>query len=132
MVIGNSIYAFYTITAKPHQGIVFPAEQQMSSRNYSRKKTRQRPRLYSLPKNITPKKVGKILDRLNSLNSVDEIISVLEAYAGQKVLGDRLARRILNTRLSMGKFNDLKQIATVAGIGQGKFTAIICALYEYN
>ena len=66
------------------------------------------------------------------MNSADEIINILEIYAGQKVLGTRLAHRIINTKLSMGKFNDLQQIATVAGIGRGKLATIIYALSKYN
>ena len=104
----------------------------MTKRNHRLKKPRQNLQLCPVPRNITLERADRILNRLNSLNSADEIMSALKTYSGQKVLGMRIAQRILKTRAEVGKFDDLKQIALVPGIGLLRFSAILQALCDSN
>jgi DNA uptake protein ComE-like DNA-binding protein len=71
---------------------------------------------------------SKILDRLNSLNSAEELMSVAGSYAGRNVLGIVIAQRIFNMKTKIGKFQDLNQVATVPGIGRKRFIIIMSAL----
>jgi hypothetical protein len=79
-------------------------------------------------KNINSETSSKILDRLNSLNSAEEIASVVATYAGQRVLSIRIAQRILSMKEELGRFQHLQQVAAVPGIGTKRFTSIINAL----
>ncbi len=84
--------------------------------------------VYSGLKNVNSETASKILDRLNSLNSAEEIASVVATYAGQRVLSIRIAQRILGTKEELGRFQALKQVAAVPGIGTKRITSIINAL----
>lgn len=79
-------------------------------------------------KNVNSEISSKILDRLNSLNSAEQIASVVATYAGQMVLSIRIAQRIISRKEELGRFQDLQQVAAVPGIGDRKFTSIINAL----
>jgi len=79
-------------------------------------------------KNVNSETSSKILDRLNSLNSAEEIASVVATYAGQRVLSIRIAHRLFSMKEELGRFQDLQQLAAVPGIGAKKFTSIINAL----
>jgi hypothetical protein len=78
-------------------------------------------------KNVNLETSSKILDRLNSLNSAEEISSVVATYAGRRVLSIRIAQRICSMKEELGRFQDLQQVAVVPGIGPKKFTSIINA-----
>ncbi|MCK4786052.1 MAG: hypothetical protein KAV87_20005 [Desulfobacteraceae bacterium] len=82
------------------------------------------------PKNVALEKTSKIIDRLNSLNTADDIANVVKTYAGQRVLGNRVAQRILDRKRELGRFEDLKQVEYVGGIGIKKFTTLIYALAD--
>jgi hypothetical protein len=84
--------------------------------------------VYSGLKNVNSETASKILDRLNSLNSAEEIASVVATYAGQRVLSIRIAQRIFGTKEELGGFQELKQVAAVPGIGSKRITSIINAL----
>ena len=84
--------------------------------------------VYSGLKNVNSETASKILDRLNSLNSAEEIASVVATYAGQRVLSIRIAQRIIGTKQELGRFQELKQVAAVPGIGTKRITSIINAL----
>ena len=79
-------------------------------------------------KNVNSEISSKILDRLNSLNSAEQVASVVATYAGQTVLSIRIAQRMINRKEELGRFQDLQQVAAVPGIGDRKFTGIINAL----
>jgi hypothetical protein len=79
-------------------------------------------------KNVNSEISSKILDRLNSLNSAEQVASVVATYAGQTVLSIRIAQRMINRKEELGRFQDLQQVAAVPGIGDKKFTSIINAL----
>ncbi len=83
---------------------------------------------YLRPKDVTPENAKRILDSLNSLKTADELSSLIVDYAGQKVLSIRVAQRILNKKVELGRFQDLHQVATVQSIGTKTFTAIIYSL----
>lgn len=84
--------------------------------------------IYWWPKNINSETSNKILDRLNSLNSAEELASVVATYAGRRVLSIRIAQRIFGIKEELGRFQDLRQVAAVPGIGTKRFTSIINAL----
>lgn len=84
--------------------------------------------IYWWPKNLNSETSSKILDRLNSLNSAEEIAGVVAIYAGQRVLSIRIAQRIFGMKEELGRFQDLRQVAAVPGIGTKRFTSIINAL----
>lgn len=84
--------------------------------------------VYSGLKNVNSETSSKILDRLNSLNSAEEIASVVATYAGQRVLSIRIAQRIFSTKEELGRFQELRQVAAVPGIGIKRITSIINAL----
>lgn len=79
-------------------------------------------------RNISSETSSKILDRLNSFNSAEEMARVVATYAGQRVLSVRIAQRIFSMKEKVGKFQDLQQVAIVPGIGIKKFTSIMNAL----
>jgi len=83
-------------------------------------------------RNVNPETSSKILDRLNCVNSAEEIASIVAThagtYAGQRVLSIRIAQRIFSMKKELGRFQDLQQLASVPGIGTKKFTSIINAL----
>ena len=84
--------------------------------------------VYRNPTNISSETSSKILDRLNSFNSAEEMARVVAAYTGQRVLSVRIAQRVFSMKEKVGKFQDLQQVAIVPGIGIKKFTSIINAL----
>lgn len=78
-------------------------------------------------KNVNSETSSKILDRLNSLNSAEEIASVVATYAEQRVLSIRTAQRIFSMKEELGRFQSLQQVAAVPGIGAKRFTSIMNA-----
>lgn len=86
--------------------------------------------VYLGPNMLTSEEASAILDKLNSLNSAAEIKSVLGTYGGQRVFGNRIAQRILNTKAQVGEFQSLNQIAAVPGIGCKRFNTILSALAD--
>jgi hypothetical protein len=84
--------------------------------------------VHSVSKIVNLKEERKILDRLNSLNSAEEMTSVISANAGHKVLYKRIAQRILNEKAVLGRFQHLQQVAIVPGVGKRRFNIIIYAL----
>lgn len=88
---------------------------------------RQRAYFYWGLKDVNPEISKKVLDRLNSIGSPEEIVRTVTIYAGYRVLSVRVAQRIFHARMGLGKFEDLQQIATVPGIGPKKFTLIVDA-----
>ncbi len=79
------------------------------------------------PKDVAPEDANRILDRLNALNSAEEIAGSVANHTGQRVLSMRVAKRIFKNRVALGKFQDLRQVAAVPGVGIKKFTAIVAA-----
>ncbi len=79
-------------------------------------------------KNVNSEISSKILDRLNSLDSAEEIASVVATYAEQRVLSIRIAQRIFSMKEELGRFQSLQQVAAVPGIGAKRFTSIMNAL----
>jgi DNA uptake protein ComE-like DNA-binding protein len=82
----------------------------------------------SLMAGITSDKEAKILNKLNSFNNADEIIKALAMYTTQEVFGYNLALRIVKMKKELGGFQDIRQIASVPGVGEKRFIAIINAL----
>jgi hypothetical protein len=83
------------------------------------------------PKDVTQQEASKILYSLNSLNSAEEMASVIASYAGHNVLSIRIAQRIMTKKRDLGRFQDLQQVAVVPGIGTKRFAGIIDALGDH-
>jgi hypothetical protein len=88
--------------------------------------------IYPVPVNITPEQVEKILDRLNSVNTEEEILNMVRTYAGQGVVGKKIARSILNWRRESGTFKDLQQLAATPRVGSSRFAIILLSLCDYQ
>jgi hypothetical protein len=88
--------------------------------------------LYPVPENITPEQKEKILDRLNSLNTEEEILNMVRMYAGQGVVGRKIARSILNWKREFGTFKDLQQLAATPRVGSSRFAIILLSLCNYQ
>ena len=101
-----------------------------SKRHSHREKNSQIPETSLRPRDIDSITVVKVLTLLNSFNTPKEMKNAITMRAGERVLSIQLARRILNKREELGRFEDLKQVAVVPGIGINKFNAIIYALGE--
>ena len=86
--------------------------------------------VYSELRDATPVRMDEILDRLNSLDSAEEMANTIAAYAGRRVLSTRLAHRILRQRAESGRFQDLRQVAAVTGVGAKTLTTIVHALSD--
>ena len=89
---------------------------------------RQLSQIYLGPNDVDSERASKILNRLNSLNSAEEIMGIIGTYEGKRVLGNRIAQRILKAKNEIGKFKDLNQIAVLPGIGAKRFVIIMSAL----
>jgi hypothetical protein len=104
----------------------------MTGRTYPPANDRKAVHLYKVPDNITPEQAEKILDRLNSLNTEEEILDMVRMYAGQGVVGKNIARSILNWRKEFGTFKDLQQIAATPRVGPSRFAIILSSLCDYQ
>jgi hypothetical protein len=78
--------------------------------------------------NVDSEYTGKILGRLNSLNSAEEVMKAIGTYGGQNIFGMVMAQRILKTKARIGQFRDLNQLATLPGIGPKKLSLLMAAL----
>jgi hypothetical protein len=77
---------------------------------------------------INQEKANKVLAKLNSLDSIAEITSLISRHDEQHAIGKRMAQRILNMRREVGHFRDLNQVAMVPGIGHKRLAIIIVSL----
>ena len=88
--------------------------------------------LCPVPSNITPEQAEMILNRLNSLNTEEEILNVVRIYAGQGVVGKKIAHSILKWRRESGTFKDLQQLAATPRVGSSRFAIILFSLCDYQ
>ena len=98
-----------------------------SKRHSHREKNSHIPETSLRPRDIDSIIVVKVLTLLNSLNTPKAMKNAITMRAGERVLSIRISQRILNKREELGRFEDLKQVAAVPGIGIKKFNAIIYA-----
>jgi hypothetical protein len=104
----------------------------MAKHTYQSTKDKKDICLYQVPGNITPEQAEKILDRLNSLNTEEEILNMVRMYAGQGIVGKKIARSILNWKKEFGTFRDLQQLAATPRVGSGRFAIILFSLCNYQ
>jgi len=83
---------------------------------------------YLRPKDVNPAKAGKVLAFLNAAKTAEEIANAIIMFTGERVLTIRAAQKILDRQVQLGGFKDLKQVASVPGIGTKRFTEIVHAL----
>ena len=87
----------------------------------------QSAKTYLKPEDVPSAKAKNTLAFLNSVTAVEEIADAIE-IPGERDIGIRLAKRILDRRLMLGGFKDIKQIAAIPQIGPDRFARIIEAL----
>ena len=85
---------------------------------------------YVRPKDVDPIVASKVLAWLNSSNTAHEIENTIARYAGEGVLGIRIAKKILHEKVELGGFKYLQQVAAVPGIGIKRFNVIVYALSD--
>ena len=94
-------------------------------------KSREYLRYYLRPRNIPPEEASRILDRLNSLSSAEQLENVVNKHAKKKILTTGDAQRILHEKAQLVEFQDLQQVTCVRTIGAEKFDAIVRALSNH-
>jgi len=85
---------------------------------------------YLRPSDIPQEKAKQILFRLNSLNSADQLEWFTNQYTRKKLLTHRDAQRIIRTKIELGQFRNLQQVACVPRIGAEKFHSIVSMLSD--
>ena len=83
---------------------------------------------YLRPKDVNPAEAGKVLAFLNAAKTTEEIANAIITSTGERILSIRVAQKILDRQVQLGGFKDLKQVASVPGIGRRRFTEIVHAL----
>ena len=81
-------------------------------------------------KDTPPEEAKRILRRLNSFGSAEELENATNKCTGKKVLSTGDARKILLVKSVLGEFLDLQQVACTPRIGAEKFDAIVRALSD--
>ncbi len=79
---------------------------------------------------VNPDKASKILSKINSLNSVGEVMAAIETNTGQNGFAVGTAVRIVEAKMKFGKFQNLNQVATMPGIGRKKFGLLVSAFCD--
>ena len=114
-----------------HTVVVSPIQIKNHQYGEYRNMTRQIFQIYLGFNDIAAERAGKILDRLNSLSSTEEVMRILNRHVEQNVFGIGMAQRILKTKAKIGKFQDLNQVATMSRIGPKKFSIMLSALDDH-
>ncbi len=83
---------------------------------------------YLKPADISPKKAAKILSRLNSFDSAEQLKRAILKHTNKMVLTTGDAQRILRSKAESGEFQDLRHVAAVQKIGVKKFDFIVRTL----
>ena len=71
----------------------------------------------------------KVVSFLNRARTAEEIAGTIR-LTGERAIGIKVARNILNKRTQLGEFTNLIQIATIPRIGCDKFCRIVNALVK--
>ncbi len=83
---------------------------------------------YVKPQDIPPHKAAKILSKLNSFDSGEQLMSLIGKDATRMILSPTDAKRILRKKQDLGEFRDLRQVKAVRGVGPKKFNFIVNVL----
>ncbi len=84
--------------------------------------------IYLGPEHVDPDRANKILDKINSLSSPNEMMDLIAKNIGRSGFAQGTAQRIFDAKAKVGKFQNLNQVATMHGIGRKKFGLLISAL----
>jgi hypothetical protein len=87
-------------------------------------------KVYLKPRDIPLREAARILNRLNSFNSAEQLNSTVQNRTKQMILSTGDARRILHSKEELGEFKDLQQVAVIQRIGAKKFNLIVRALSD--
>jgi len=79
---------------------------------------------YLRPQDVEPAEAIRVLAFLNTAQTARGIVDAIKLAGGGDV-GIRVAQSILNRRVQLGKFTDLKQVTSVTQVGARRFTKII-------
>ena len=85
---------------------------------------------FKLPLDISAEESANILDKLNSLESTEELERKIRKRAKRMILGHEDAKRIFQIKLESGEFKNLEQIWAVRRIGIEKFGLIVRTFNE--
>jgi len=83
---------------------------------------------YLKPRDIPREKAAKILSKLNSFDSAEQLEKGIQGHTQQMILTAGDTQRILHARKQLGKFQELRQVSTIYRIGAKKFDFIVRAL----
>ncbi|MFC1910112.1 hypothetical protein ACFLXC_02315 [Chloroflexota bacterium] len=83
---------------------------------------------YLKPKDISSRDATMILNRLNSINSTEQLQNTFMKHCKQLLLNAGDVRQILDSKEELGEFQNLKQVAAVRRIGAKKFDLIVRVL----
>ena len=82
---------------------------------------------YLRPEDVKLAEADKVLARLNTAATAEEIANDIIAFTGDRIISIRVAQGILDTRERLGGLKDLKQVASVPGVGAKRFTIMVQA-----
>jgi hypothetical protein len=84
----------------------------------------QAKRAYLKPEDVQPAEAQKVLAFLNAAKKAEEIAGAIK-IPGERDVGIKVAQNILNKRVELGRFEDLKQVDDVPQVGPERFTEIV-------
>ncbi len=82
---------------------------------------------YIKPEDVNLQDAQRVLNFLNSARSAEEIAEAVE-IPGDRDVGIKIGKRILDRRKELGKFINLQQIDDIPQIGPDRFTEIVTTL----
>lgn len=82
---------------------------------------------YVSPEDVPPDQAKSTLDFLNSARTPGEVADAVE-FPGERDVGPKVARNILDERDRLGGFKELGQVYSVRQVGPERFTEIVRAL----
>ena len=85
-------------------------------------------RVYLRPGDLSPDDAARILNRINSLKSIEHLQKMVENQGEEITLSVRDIKQIISSREKQGEFQALRQLAAVNRIGTKKFDMIVRVL----
>ncbi len=81
------------------------------------------------PDQVPPEQANHVLRILNQVTSADELAALIE-IPGERDIGPRVAKRILDQRLRLGEFRTLEEVAATPYVGPERFSELVFTLSE--
>jgi hypothetical protein len=93
--------------------------------------TRKKKKEHLRAEDVTPNQASNVLNFLNAAKTAKEISEAVE-FPGERDVGIKVAKNILDKRVKLGSFTDLKQVAGIRQIGPERFSEIVKILGDRN